>query len=217
MKEFDAYLFDADGTILDTHELIYQSFVLMTKELNVPTPERALVESKTGIPLQAQLREVLGYDHPTRFYEDANRSYVDHMLAIYEDYLGAFPGVHEGLAALAAMDKKLAVVTSRKRNTLELFLDVVGLRRFFSVLVTPEDTERHKPEPEPALLAMESLGARPETTVFVGDAEYDVRCGKAAGTATAYVEWGGMDYRGWAVRPDFIARRFADLLPEGKE
>lgn len=217
MKEYDAYLFDADGTLLDTRELIYRSFVHTARELEVPCPSRELVDAKTGIPLVRQLREVFGGAFPDDFYDRAGRVYVDHMMVVYRDYLDTFPGVHDGLAVLADMGKKLAVVTSRKRNTLTLFLEALDLARFFTVLVTPEDTPRHKPDPDPALLAMRTLEVEPAGTVFVGDAEYDMSCGKAAGTDVCYVQWGGMDYRNWPVRPDFVARTFHDLLPEGKD
>lgn len=216
MKEYDAYLFDADGTLIDTRELIYQSFVHMAREMEIPEPIRTSVDVTTGLPLQAQLRAIFGQQRPDEFYENATKAYVDHMMVSYREYLKPFPGVEEGLAMLADMGKKLAVVTSRKRHTLELFLEEVGIRRFFTVLVTPEDTEKHKPHPDPAILAMRSLEVEPSVTVFVGDSEFDLICGKSAGTAVTYVAWGKMDYRTWKVKPEYIAVQFSDLLPPNK-
>ena len=217
MKEFDAYLFDADGTIMDTRELIYQCFLHAGNEMGVGDPGRERVNAKTGLPVGTHLREVVGYDHPEDFYAQAIKLYTDYQNEIYRDYLTVFPGVHEGLARLAADGKKLAVVTSRRRNSLDPFLDLLDIKKYFNVLVTPEDTEKHKPDPEPALFAMRALGAEPSRTVFIGDAEFDIRSGNAAGAATVYVNWGGEDYAKWAVQPDFVAQSFGDLLPDGKE
>lgn len=129
-------------------------------------------------------------------------------------YLGVFPGVREGLAALRDMGKKLAVVSSRNRNTLFPFLDVLELSGYFPVIVCADDTEKHKPHPEPAIRGLELLDAAASASVFVGDAEFDMACGKGAGMDVAYVAWGGMDYSAWPVKPDFAAAVFRDLLPD---
>ncbi|MCC8189502.1 MAG: HAD family hydrolase [Planctomycetes bacterium] len=217
MKEYDAYLFDADGTIMDTRELIYQCFAHVGRTQAVPVPDRAFVNSKTGLPVQTHLRELVGYDRPAEFYDQAIAAYTDHMQAIYRSHLATFPGVREGLAELAARGKKLAVVTSRRRASLELFLDALDLQDFFAVLVTPEDTERHKPDPAPAVFAMRRLAADPAGTVFIGDAEFDIRCGHAAGTETVYVAWGGVAYKTWPLQPDLVVHQFRELLPDGKD
>ena len=217
MKEYDAYLFDADGTIINTRELIYRCFVHAGEKVRVAIPSREFVNSKTGLPVGTHLRELIGYDHPEELYEEAIRHYVDYQLTVFPDYLEAFPGVVEGLAALRGMGKKLAVVTSRRRHSLVTFLDALKIKEYFDVLVTPEDTEKHKPDPAPALFALRALGAEPSRAIFIGDAEFDIRSGNAAGTATAYVDWGGEEYTKWPVRPDFVAHEFRDLLPDGKE
>ncbi|MCL2001351.1 MAG: HAD-IA family hydrolase [Planctomycetes bacterium] len=214
MREFDAYLFDADGTIIDTRELICRCFVYMGKVMEVRLPSRPEIEATIGLPVQRQVRDFLGWGRPDAYYAEAIRAYGEHMMKIYPEFLGIFPGVAEGLAELTRRGKKLAVVTSRGRSSLTLYLETMGIARFFPVLVTPDDTEKHKPDPAPAIFAMKLLAAEPGSTVFVGDAEFDIRCGKAAGTATAYVEWGGMDYQKWPVQPDFTAKTFAELLPE---
>ncbi|MDR1535391.1 MAG: HAD-IA family hydrolase [Planctomycetota bacterium] len=214
MKSFAAYLFDADGTIIDTRELIYRSFMRMGEVMGAEMPPRPFLERTVGLPVPVQLPLILGEGRGEAYYARAERAYSEYMLDNWRDFLGTFPGVGEGLAELAAAGKKLAVVTSRRRKSLELFLEALGLARHFSQLITPEDTARSKPDPEPARLAMRRLGSRPGETVFIGDAEYDICCGGAAGAATALVAWGGMDPGGWPIKPDFIAGSFADLLPE---
>lgn len=214
MREYNAYLFDADGTLIDTRELIYRSFVHAGEVMRTAMPPREAVEATTGLPVVRQIRHVLGWDKDEVFYEQAIQAYTDFMLREYPAFLKLFPGTAEGLEHLAGRGKKLAVVTSRRRRTLELFLDVTGITDYFAALITPEDTGKHKPDPDPALLALRLLDANPGEAVFVGDAEFDIRCGKSAGTSAAFVTWGGMEHSQWDVQPDFVARVFADLLPE---
>ena len=213
MKEYDAYLFDADGTILDTRELIYRSFAHMGRVMGAAMPDRDFVESTVGLILSTQLRMILGPGHDEDYYARATEEYRGYMNDNFRAHLATFPGAAEVLAELHGRGKKLAVVTSRRMTTLGVFLDFLDLRRYFTVLVTPESTQAHKPDPEPALLALRELGAVPERSVFVGDAIFDIKCGAAAGMDTAFVEWGGMDPSDWEVRPSFIAKVFSDLLP----
>lgn len=215
MKDYQAYLFDIDGTVLDTRELIRNTFQIMAKRLDLPAPSQETVKNTIGVPIYRQMRLVLGEGYAEDVYECALETYRAIMWEIYKEYLTAFPGAAETLARLSDMGKKLAVVTSRKKESLLTFLEAANVRRYFTEFVSPEDTDRHKPDPEPALLALKKLGARPEDSVFIGDAEFDILCGRAAGMDTAFVEWGGMDYTRWDVQPDFVARTFADLLPEG--
>lgn len=213
MKEYDAYLFDADGTILDTRELIFRSFMHMGEVMGEKMPERDVLEGTVGLTLKKSLYLILGEGRPEDYYAKAGSVYAGFMVDNYQDYLKGFPGMAEALAELHRCGKKMAVVTSRKRPTLHTFLCALGLDSYFSILVTPESTEKHKPDPEPALFAMECLGVSPEESVFVGDAIFDIQCGKAAGMDTALVEWGGMEPSGWSVQPNFIAKKPGDLLP----
>lgn len=214
MKEYDAYLFDADGTLMDTRELIFRSFLHMGEAMGADMPPHELIHGTVGLPLVKQMRIILGEGKDEEYYARARDEYNNFMMAHLDDYLRSFPGAVETIGALHGMGKKLAVVTSRRLHSAQLFLERLGLKRFFSVFVTPESTEKHKPEPEPALLAMAKLGAKPGETVFVGDAVFDIKCGNSAGTDTAFVVWGGMDPSEWEVRPDWIIERFEQLLPE---
>lgn len=214
MKEYDAYLFDADGTLIDSKEIIQQSFNHAIERLGATHPGRDFIGATIGLPVMAQMRMVMGEGREDAYYEEARRVYGDFMTEHFQDYLGAFPGVKEGLEVLRARGKKLAVVTSRRRASLERFLDYLGLGACFDLLVTPESTERHKPEAEPALFAARAFGAEPARCVFIGDAVFDIQCGNAAGMDTVLVSWGGLDPVGWPVQPDLIVDDFAALLPD---
>lgn len=215
MKEYDAYLFDADGTLIDSRELIFQSFVEMGRAVGATLPDRGLIESTVGLPMYKQIVVVLGDGHDDEYYRRGREAYGKHMMTIYRDYLTAFPGVKEGLLDLKNRGKKLAVVTSRRVDSLAFFLEFLGINDCFDLLVTPESTDRHKPDPDPALFAARELGVPPDRCLFIGDATFDVQCGKGAGMDVALVRWGGMDPTDWPVQPDVVVDEFKELLPEG--
>lgn len=214
MKEYDAYLFDADGTLIDTRELIYRSYVHMSQAMGIEEPTRERIEGTTGLPFNDQLREVLGHlERGDEFYERAAGVYREHLMDNYQPTLSIFPGELEVLAELARRGKKMCIVTSRRLPSLVEFLRFLDMEKYFSLLVTPESTKRHKPNPDPALFAMKELGVAPDRAVFVGDAVFDIMCGAAAGVDTVLVTWGGMDHRDWEPQPDYVIDTFAELLP----
>jgi pyrophosphatase PpaX len=188
MKSYEYYLFDADGTLIDTTELIYQCFRYSCKKFGGFDIERERVVGNIGLPLRAQLEVYLGQlsDERAAEVQDAHMKY---QMTIYSDHLRLFDTVKTGLDLLKSLKKTLAVVTSRRMKSLELYLNETGIREYFDVLVTPEMTEKHKPDPAPAQKALELLDAQAHESLFIGDAEFDIACGKGAGTDTAFVTW----------------------------
>ena len=217
MKEYDFYLFDADGTLIDTRELIFQSFSYMTDVMGLPRPDRIVVDSLIGLPMLPQLERFIGPGKGDATYVKGHEIYQEFHVREHRRYLGIFPGIKKGLSTLRAMGKKLAVVSSRGTSTLIPFLEAMEIREFFPILVSADDTKKHKPHPEPALHCLQLMQGNAGKSVFIGDAQFDMSCGNAAGMDTAYVEWGGMDYSQWPVKPDFVAKVFADLLPDNRE
>lgn len=192
MKDYEYYLFDADGTLIDTTELIYRCFRYSCKKFGGFDVERERVVGNIGLPLRAQLELYLGRLSDERA-EEIQDAHMKHQMTIYPDYLRLFETVEAGLKLLKSRNKTLAVVTSRRMKSLELYLTETGIREYFDVLVTPEMTEKHKPDPAPAEKALELLNADAHAALFIGDAEFDIACGKGAGTDTAFVTWSNND------------------------
>ena len=186
MKPYDSYLFDADGTLFDTVDLICTCFQFVAEKYAGMTMDRSTIINGIGLPLKTQLVAHLGaeLDHD-RILDD----YLQYQLSIMEGSISTFPHVTETLEILKSAGKKLAVVTSRRRFSLEKILHTTDTARYFDVLVTPENTTRHKPDAEPALKAMSLLGADKTSTVFTGDALYDICSGTSAGIDTIFVNW----------------------------
>jgi pyrophosphatase PpaX len=99
----------------------------------------------------------------------------------------------ELIPRLRAEGRRLGLVTAKRHRTVALALDRFPvLEEELEVVVAHEDTERHKPDPDPVLLALERLEATPEEAAYVGDSPFDVRAAKAAGVAAIAVTWGGI-------------------------
>ncbi len=207
MKIYDTYLFDADGTLFDTVDLICRCFEYITRKYNGSPLPREHIISGIGSPLHDQLIQHLGPDHD---FDPILDDYLHYQLEIMGDSVTLFPGAAATLAALKSAGKQLAVVTSRRRFSLDVILESTDTAKYFEVLVTPEDTHRHKPDPEPALKAMALLGAARENTVFVGDAHYDICSGSGAGIDTVFVTWSHSDAKSLPVPPTWTI----DALPE---
>lgn len=188
IKEFNYYLFDADGTLFDTTDMIVRCFMNTARVHKLTVPDRHAIISHVGMTLRRQMECYFGVLSDAEFtqYRD---THMEYQLEIYKEHLKLCPGVLEALHILRDKGKKCAVVTSRMMQTLAIYLRETGIYDFFDVLITPEATQKHKPEPEPAFAAMEKLGATPEETLFIGDATFDIECGGSAGCSTAFVLW----------------------------
>lgn len=213
MKEYKGYLFDADGTLFDTAEMIFQCFNHTCSMFGNIKICRNEVFSNIGIPLRPQLENFLGILNDSRA-EEIIGEHMRYQLEIYKDYLCLFPGVADTLRDLKKKGKKLAVVTSRKIYTLTLFLKHTGIFRYFDSLITPESTKKYKPHPEPALEALRQLDCKAHEALFVGDAVFDIECGREAGMDTAFVSWSKLEPDSFSVKPDFIIDRIEELIIE---
>jgi len=208
LRNFDAVLFDLDGTLIDTNQLIVESFqhVFRSELGREVTP--AEIYPHFGEPLRTTWAryDPERADALTEAYRAFNHSQHDRMVR-------RFPGVAGAVAALQAEGVRLGVVTSKSTDLARRGLRVCGMEDFFPVVVGVDQTERHKPEPEPALRAMALLGVEPGPRVLmVGDSPLDIACGRAAGCVTAAVGWAVNRAPLEACRPDRWVERPADLV-----
>ncbi|MBT4090049.1 MAG: HAD-IA family hydrolase [Deltaproteobacteria bacterium] len=211
IKPYQYYLFDSDGTLLDTAELIFQSFLYTCEKYGDFTIERPRVIADIGQPLVRQIQLYLG-QLPDNDLKSILDDFRDYQLSIYQDHLSVFPGVEETLRQLKNRGKKLAVVTSRKLDTTEIYLKVSRLFDFFDVIISPESTIDHKPHPAPAFKALEMLNGNGQDALFIGDAYFDIECGQQAGIDTALVSWSQNDPNSIQPAPTYIIQQMSDLL-----
>jgi pyrophosphatase PpaX len=202
-------LFDLDGTLVDSGAMILSSFRHATRTvLAREIPDEQLAALVGGMNIHDQMRTL-----DAERVEDLVRVYREHNEPLHAD-LQAFRGVEDLLAELTSQGRKLGIVTSKRRRTVDLAFAVLPIERFFDVVVTSGDTQRHKPHPDPVLLALEQLDARAGDAAFVGDSPFDVRAGKAAGVFTVAVSWGGLHNESRLVEAgaDVVVHSPEDLL-----
>jgi pyrophosphatase PpaX len=196
-----AVLFDLDGTLIDTIELILESYrhTVAAHGLD-PVPDPVWLEG-LGIPLRVQFRR---FTTEPREIEALIATYLEHNRAHHDALVRRYPGVLEGVRALAARGARLGLVTSKMHGGLEQGLKSGGYEDLFEVLIGADDVENPKPHPEPVLRAAEQLGVDPRETIFVGDSPHDMASGRAAGARIAAVSWGPFPRRALEpYAPDF--------------
>jgi pyrophosphatase PpaX len=197
-----AALFDFDGTLVDTTDLIYQSMRHATGEVLGREISRDVLMANVGQPLPRQM-ELLSAEHAEALLD----SYRLHNEENHDALIKEFPGVEESLARLKAAGVRVGVVTSKRRFSVDMALkNFPGLGDVVDQWVTMEDTTDHKPRPEPLLKGLELLGNVPrEQAAYVGDSPFDVAAAKAAGVESVAVSWGAFSEDALrAAEPDHL-------------
>jgi pyrophosphatase PpaX len=206
---FPVVLFDLDGTVIDSGAIILASMRHAVREvLGVEVPDEQLMAAVGGPGLEAQMHAL-----------SADR--VDELVTVYRahneplhDELVCCAGMDEVLVQLKDEGRRLGIVTAKRRQTVELAFAQIPIEHLFETVVGGDETKRHKPDPEPLLLALERLGAAPDDAVYVGDAPFDVKAAKAAGLYSVGVSWGGIHGRERleAEEPDALVDTTEELL-----
>ncbi len=207
---FPVVLFDLDGTVIDSGPMIVSSMKHAARTvLGREIPEEVLSAAVGGPGLVAQMEAL-----DPGLVNELVEAYRAHNEPLHDE-LEAFWEIVEVLPRLRAEGRRLGIVTAKRRATVRLAFDrLPGLEGNFEVVVTAEDTQRHKPDPAPLLHAASKLGAPPSDCAYVGDSPFDVRAAKAAGMHAIAVTWGGIHTRGRLEEeePDAVVDSAEELL-----
>ena len=207
-----AVLFDFDGTLVDTTELIYQSLRHAAKEVLGHEPSREVLMANVGQPLPGQMAALVemeygGQGEADGLARELLESYRLHNEEHHEALIRKFPNVEEPLARLRRAGIKIAVVTSKRRHSVEMAIKTFPeLGEVSDHFVTMEDTEEHKPHPAPLLRGLELLGDVPVSeAAYVGDSPHDVQAARAAGLTSVAVGWGAFSEEALrAAKSDYL-------------
>lgn len=178
-------LFDLDGTIMDTNELIIRSFLESLAGVVPADFSREHIIPNMGLTLSDQIKIFSGLEevaHLEAAYRKVN-------LRLHDEFVKSFPYVNEVVKNLHEQGIRIGVVTTKMRLTTERGLKFVGLYDYIDAIVTIDDVINPKPHPEPVLMAMEQLGADPTSTIMVGDSVVDIESAEAAGAVSVGVAW----------------------------
>src|SRR5919204_278344 len=145
---FPAVLFDLDGTVVDSGAIILASMRHATRTvLAREFSDDELLAAVGGPGLERQMRALA----PDRV-DELVHTYLEHNEPLHEQ-LSCCPGMDDVLVRLDREGRRLGLVTAKRRATVELAFERVPLGHLFEVVITGDETERHKPDPDPILLA----------------------------------------------------------------
>ena len=185
MRKIDTVLFDFDGTIMDTNNVILMSWQHTFRTLENREEDEKKLAATFGEPLERTLERFF----PNVPVEESIEVYRGYQRKNFSDLITLFPGMKELVMKVKACGYKTGLVTSRLKRTAMEGLEKFDLTKYFDVIITPEDTDKHKPDPEPVNIALERLGSKPENTVMLGDTIFDIQCSHNAGVDAVLVSW----------------------------
>lgn len=211
-RRWAGVLFDLDGTLADTVELILMSYRhTMRVHLGEALPDELWLAT-IGTPLPLQLGDFARSEEEHRRMLDTYRTFQH---TVHDEMVRPFPGAGLVLDELRRRGLRLAVVTSKAAAIARRTMEVCGLWDRVDFVVGGDEVTRGKPDPEPVARALNhlDLSGRAGEVIFVGDSPFDLRSGRAAGTRTAAVGWGPHAHEILhAEGPDYFLQALEDLL-----
>lgn len=201
-----AVLFDLDGTILDTNELIIESFTYTFEKLNRDIPTRNDIILFFGEPLN----KTMG-----RFFENVDEAisiYRGYNLAHHDERIILYKNTEQMLKTLKNMGIEMYIVTSKNMSTAERGLKYFGINEYFKGIVASDTVKNHKPHPEPVLKACKSLNVNPSEAIMVGDSIYDIISGREAGSKTCGVLYSFMKDSILKEKADYYVEDLMEII-----
>lgn len=208
-----ALLFDFDGTLLNTNDLIIQTFMHVLNE---------------RFPGQYSPKDCLKFIGPSlkQTFNDIAPGEEEALIAKYrtwniehhDELVSQYPDVVSTLEQLKAQGIRLAIVSTKRNDTIDRGLSILGAAHLFDVCIGTDDVKNVKPDPEPVLLALDRLGIAKEDAIMIGDNSHDIEAGHRAGVRAAGVAWAikGEAYL-QQYQPEYILQHMTDLFDIVKE
>lgn len=185
LRELQAVLFDLDGTLIDTIDLIRTSFRHATREvLGFELPDEITMRN-VGQPLIRQFQD-MAPEHA----EELLRTYREFNMAQHDLLAREYPGTREVLEELKGRGMRMGVVTSKGTQAANRGIDLFGLGGFFEVVVSADDVEIHKPDPYPLQFAAGLMGADLRYCMYLGDSPHDMEAAVSGGAIAVGAQWG---------------------------
>jgi haloacid dehalogenase superfamily, subfamily IA, variant 3 with third motif having DD or ED/haloacid dehalogenase superfamily, subfamily IA, variant 1 with third motif having Dx(3-4)D or Dx(3-4)E len=210
MSTLKGLLFDADGTLIDTQDIILTSMRRTVCDLYGYDCTDAQLMQGVGTPLLDQMAVFASGDMAKA--EAMVADYREHNDSIHDAGIKSFLGVSEALAQLRAAGYRMGVVTSKRHMMAERGLELTGILEFFEFIIGSDDWPEHKPDPGPIVHGCELLGIPAKECAYIGDSPYDIQAGNAAGCTTYAALWGMFPADALkAEHPDFCCKSMAEL------
>jgi len=202
-------IFDMDGTLTRTNELIFASFNhVASKYLGTTMTPREII-GLFGPPEEGGVAKLVG--------DDRAHAAMDDLCAFYKKNHSSMatlhPGIEEVLRFLRASGIRQAVFTGKGRRTTTITLEAFNIRSYFDLIVSGTDVSNHKPHPEGIYMVLSAFGIPAEETLMVGDSLADIRASRDAGVRIASVVWDSYDKeRVMKENPDILFHTAEEML-----
>lgn len=204
MKKYKCIIFDLDGTMLDT------------EKMNM-IPLQRLIKEELSIDIKYEdLLKYRAYAGKTTLkmlgFKDIEASYSKWVKYVneYEDGAKLYEGFDEVIKELDENGILCGIASSKMKSQYEIDFLKTGLQSYMKSVILAEDTENHKPHPEPLLKAIEILNIEPKDAMYVGDTFADYKSTKAAGMDFGLAVWGATDLDG--IKADHYLNTPKDIL-----
>ncbi|MFH1196013.1 MAG: HAD-IA family hydrolase [bacterium] len=172
---FDAFIFDVDGTLASTNQLIFDSFNHVAQKYL-----RTRLTNDEIITLFGPTEEVILKSWMNDDYESAEKDYFEYYSKHHDIAAKIYDGLKEVMEIIKSQGKPIAIFTGKGRKSTEITLDKIGLLKFFDFIITGTDVTNHKPSPEGLNMILERFNVSKEKTLFIGDAPVDYIAAKEA-------------------------------------
>lgn len=208
MNNLKALLFDLDGTLIDSSNLILDAFHHTSQTHNLP-------QTKADFFHHLKLGRV-----KEEIYEEfIDSKDIDHLITTHNIFqnthlerIEIFADVQDVLHTLHEKGFQLGIVTTKGKARVEPLLQMHELAHYFETVITLEDITNPKPHPEPILKALEILKIKPEEAAMIGDSPADIKAGKAAGVKTVAVTYGFYGENIHQLNPDYVIGEIKELI-----
>jgi len=200
----NAFLFDLDGTLVDSIPDLTKAVNLLREDLGLPAVTSGEVRNYVGDGVGLLVQRAL----PATLFRSSLR---ERFMEIYAEHLTDQTATYPGIMDFLEMQhgKPMAVVTNKPQTFAEIIVKRLGLAKFFQSVIGAEQNLPKKPHPDMIYHAISLLGSSPEQTVLLGDHHVDLRAAHAAGIKACFCAWGlGHDD---GLEADYHAASVADL------
>jgi HAD superfamily hydrolase (TIGR01549 family) len=202
-------LFDIDGTLTRTNDLIFATFNFIATKYCGRTYEPREIIALFGPPEEGALIPIVGEERLVEAMDDLCEFYSSHHHAMADLHAG----MGDVLAFLKGMGIPLGVFTGKGRRTAMITLDALGIAGYFDLIVSGNDVVRHKPDPEGIRKFIGAFSLAPAEVLMVGDAMGDITASKGAGATSVAVLWDSYDReRVGGAGADFVFEEVSGFL-----
>lgn len=200
-----AIIFDIDGTILDTEQVILKSLQSILKTELQKDYDLEYLRFVLGIPGEDALKQ-LNIPNVSVINQKWSQLMMD-----FSHEVNLFDGLKDIIEALSRQGFKLGIVTSKTNQELKDEFEPFGLNHYFEQIITACDTLRHKPHPDPLQTCLQKMKVSSHEAIYIGDSKYDMQCANSANVKFALALWGSRTTSGFESAT-YILKHPKDIL-----